>query len=132
MKRIAFIVLCLTLSASTMLYAQSDASTPKQAGEITELQEKTGWAADKCVRGLTNILTGWVELINQPSQRAKQDGLAAGMTTGLGEGLIWTLLRTGAGVWDVVTWPGAMIIPDAKPVIDPPTVFDESTYPSYE
>ncbi len=131
MKRIALIAMCLTLSASTMLYAQSDASTLKQAGEITELQEKTGWAAEKFGRGLTNLLTGWLELFNQPSQRSQQDGLAAGMTTGLGEGLIWTLLRTGAGVWDVVTWPGAMIIPDAKPVIDPPTIFDESdSYPS--
>lgn len=127
MKRLMSSMLCtIAVLWCCAAVAETLQDEPVPGSEVTEMEEKAGWAAQKFVRGITNILTGWVELFKQPAQRTQQDGLGAGMTTGLAEGLTWTLLRTGAGVWDAVTWPGALIIPDAKPVIEPPTVFEEA------
>ncbi|MDX9702191.1 MAG: exosortase system-associated protein, TIGR04073 family [Candidatus Auribacterota bacterium] len=132
MKRVTALLVFVALSICGTIYAQPFDMEPSSGAEISELQEKAGWAGEKFTRGITNLLTGWLELFNQPAVRADQDGIVAGLTTGIGEGVVWTLVRTGAGVWDAVTWPGAMIIPDAKPVIDPPSVFEDSIMAEYK
>jgi len=124
------IIICLSvlfLFVSANGYSQQ-VKIPKEEVEkgtqISGDEEKVGWASDKFARGITNILTGWVEIPKRIGEKSKSNG-AGGAASGFAEGITWMLLRTGAGIWDAVTFPGSLIIPDEKPIIDPPTVFEK-------
>ena len=80
--------------------------------------------ANKLNRGLTNIVTGWFEIPkNMSAATAKHDFVSA-FFIGLPKGLWMTVVRTGAGVYDTVTFP----IPfpkDYKPVLEPEFIFTD-------
>jgi putative exosortase-associated protein (TIGR04073 family) len=61
-------------------------------------------ASVKLWRGVVNVLTGWGELIRQPVIMTSEDGIV-GVPTGLINGVFMTLVRTGAGAIEVVTFP---------------------------
>lgn len=61
-------------------------------------------ASVKLWRGIVNTLTGWGELIRQPIILTKEDG-AVGVPTGIINGVFMTLVRTGAGIVEVATFP---------------------------
>lgn len=61
-------------------------------------------ASVKLWRGLVNTVTGWGELFRQPVLLTKEDG-AVGIPTGIINGVFMTVIRTGAGIVDVVTFP---------------------------
>ncbi len=61
-------------------------------------------ASVKLWRGAVNVLTGWGELIRQPVLLTQEDG-AIGIPTGIINGIFMTVVRTGVGVFDVVTFP---------------------------
>lgn len=66
------------------------------------------WAQDpihKLGRGLTNVFTGWIEVPKQVYLGAQQDNEVVGATAGLFKGLGSTLLRTGIGLYDAITFP---------------------------
>jgi putative exosortase-associated protein (TIGR04073 family) len=78
--------------------------------------------AKKLGRGLANILTGWIELPKNIYDTSVEDNPLSGLTIGLAKGVGMTIVRTGAGVYETVTFP--FPIPEAYcPVLEPEFVF---------
>ena len=76
----------------------------------------------KLGRGLVNVATGWLELPMQISAGMSESGGPEGFFFGLGKGVVWTVLREGAGVYDTATF--LFPVPsDYGPLMQPPTVF---------
>ena len=78
----------------------------------------------KLVRGLANILTGWVELPKNIYDTSIEDNIFSGLTVGLVKGIGMAIVRTGAGVYETVTFPFP-IPEDYAPVLEPEFVFSE-------
>ena len=80
--------------------------------------------AKKFFRGLTNCLTGWVEIPRQMVLTTSNDGIQNALTVGLFKGTLMTVIRTGIGLYDVGTFfsaaPG-----DFDSVISPAYVWQE-------
>jgi putative exosortase-associated protein (TIGR04073 family) len=68
-------------------------------------QEVVDGMANKFARGVTNIATGWLELPKQIYLTCKEEGYAKGLTVGPMKGLGMTLVRTGAGIGETVSFP---------------------------
>jgi len=80
--------------------------------------------AKKLGRGLANVLTGWVELPKNIYDTSVEENALSGMTMGLAKGLGMTIVRTGAGVYETVTFP--LPVPeDYQPVLEPEFVLSE-------
>src|SRR3989339_2273360 len=78
--------------------------------------------AKKLGRGLANILTGWIELPKNIYDTSVEDNPLSGLTIGLAKGVGMTIVRTGAGVYETVTFP--FPIPEGyAPVLEPEFVF---------
>lgn len=78
----------------------------------------------KLIRGVANILTGWVELPKNIYETSVQDNVFSGLTIGLAKGIGMTIVRTGAGIYETVTFP--FPIPEEyAPVLEPEFVFGE-------
>ena len=80
--------------------------------------------AKKLGRGLANILTGWVELPKNIYDTSVEENVLSGLTMGLAKGVGMTIVRTGAGVYEAVTFPFP-IPEDYQPVLEPEFVFSE-------
>jgi len=80
--------------------------------------------ADKLNRGLTNIVTGWFEIPkNMSAATAKHDFVSA-FFIGLPKGCWMTIVRTGAGIYDMLTCP--FPVPrDYKPILEPAFAFTD-------
>lgn len=59
----------------------------------------------KMGRGLTNVLTGWIEVPKQISDGAQAENPVTGVGRGLMRGGGLTVLRTGIGLFETVTFP---------------------------
>ncbi|MFH1799676.1 MAG: exosortase system-associated protein, TIGR04073 family [Candidatus Omnitrophota bacterium] len=87
-------------------------------------------ALDKFGRGVTNIVTGPGELVMQvPTAMEKSPDYLTGFVVSIGRGIGYALLRVGAGIYDVATFPfpGST---DYKPIMKPETIaekFSETT-----
>ena len=79
-------------------------------------------AASKLLRGVVNTVTGWAEIPKCIQEDAQDAGMGAGLTWGLLRGVGHGLVRTAAGVYELVTFP-VPAPPEYEPVIDPPYVF---------
>lgn len=60
--------------------------------------------ATKLGRGVTNVLTGWLELPRSVYYRGRDHGPLDGMTVGLFQGLFMTVVRTVAGTFETVSF----------------------------
>ena len=98
------VVMIMILAVATVSYAQDPAK--------------------KLGRGLANILTGWIELPKNIYDTSVEDNPLAGLTIGLAKGVGMTIVRTGAGIYEVVTFPFP-IPEDYGPVLEPEFVFSE-------
>ena len=79
-------------------------------------------AFTKLGRGVANTLTGWVELPKNIYKTSVEDNAFAGITLGLAKGAGMTLVRTGAGIYEVATFP--FPLPENfKPILEPEYVF---------
>lgn len=76
----------------------------------------------KLGRGVANTLTGWVELPKNIYNTSVQDNAFAGLTLGLARGAGMTLVRTGAGIYEIATFPFPLP-QDYRPVLEPEYVF---------
>ena len=95
-------VVALVLMTTTICYAQ-DAFT-------------------KLGRGVANTLTGWVELPKNIYNTSVEDNAFSGMTLGLAKGAGMTLVRTGAGIYEIATFP--FPLPENyRPILEPEYVF---------
>lgn len=74
--------------------------------------------AKKLGRGLANIVTGWVELPKNIYDTSVEENILSGLTMGLAKGVGMTIVRTGAGVYETVTFPFP-IPEDYQPVLEP-------------
>ena len=87
----------------------------------------TGYAQDpgkKLMRGMANILTGWVELPKNIYDTSVEDNVFSGLTVGLAKGIGMTIVRTGAGIYETLTFPFP-IPEDYAPVLEPEYIFAE-------
>lgn len=78
----------------------------------------------KLARGLVNILTGWVEIPKNIYDTSVEDNIFSGLTIGLAKGVGMAIVRTGAGVYETVTFPFP-IPDDFAPVLEPEYVFGQ-------
>ena len=79
-------------------------------------------AFTKLGRGVANTLTGWVELPKDIYNTSVEDNAFAGMTLGLAKGAGMTLVRTGAGIYEIATFPFPLP-EDYRPILEPEYVF---------
>ena len=66
------------------------------------------WAQDpihKAGRGITNVLTGWIELPKQIHLGSQKANPITGLAWGLVKGAGLAVLRIGVGLYEAVTFP---------------------------
>lgn len=90
-----------------------------QEGSVIEKMGK------KLGRGIVNIATGWVELPkNIYDTSVETNNPLMGITYGTLKGVGMTVVRTGAGAFDVVTF--LFPVPENyQPILEPEFVFEE-------
>ncbi|MGB2629676.1 MAG: exosortase system-associated protein, TIGR04073 family [Candidatus Omnitrophota bacterium] len=108
MKTVKFLMVCLVIVAMVGITTQCYAQDP----------------AKKLGRGLANVLTGWVELPKNIYDTSVEENILSGLTMGLAKGVGMTIVRTGAGIYETVTFPFP-IPEDYQPVLEPEFVFSE-------
>jgi len=88
----------------TILFAQASF-----AGQILlgDPESTVKLASGKLWRGIVNTFTGVGEVIRQPILCTMEDG-DKGIPVGLLNGVFMTIMRTGAGLIEVVTFPWAL------------------------
>lgn len=85
----------------------------------------TSFAQDpftKLGRGVANTLTGWVELPKNVYSTSVEDNAFTGVTLGLAKGAGMAIVRTGAGIYEIVTFPFSLP-ENYKPILEPEYVF---------
>ena len=78
----------------------------------------------KAGRGLTNVLTGWIELPRNFHQGSQEENPLTGAVAGLFKGASLTVLRMGIGVYEAITFP----IPYPKAFASP---YEQMELPDY-
>ncbi len=113
----------LVLSLSLLCTGQR-AQADSRMIDSSSPQEVVDGMANKLVRGVANIGTGWLEFPKQIYLTFKDEGVAKGMTVGPIKGVGMTLVRTIAGVGETATffmaYPGFY-----EPYFDPAYVWEK-------
>ena len=82
----------------------------------------------KLIRGTINTITGWVEIPKNIYDTSVEENLLAGTTLGTIKGLGMAIVRTGSGVYEVVTFP--FPVPENyDPILYPSYVFSDDSEP---
>jgi putative exosortase-associated protein (TIGR04073 family) len=90
-----------------------------QEGSVIEKMGK------KLGRGLVNVATGWIELPkNIYDTSVETNNPLLGITYGTLKGVGMTVVRTGAGAYDIATFLFPLPA-DYKPILEPEFVFEE-------
>ena len=76
----------------------------------------------KLLRGTANTLTGWIEIPKNIYDTTVEEDFLTGITFGTMKGIGMAVVRTGAGVYEMVTFPFP-IPEDYQPVLEPEFVF---------
>lgn len=117
---LAALLIALCLGASGPALAANIDNTLDDASP----QQVVDGMANKLVRGVANIATGWLEIPKQIYITWREEGAAKGLTVGPVKGIGMTLVRTGAGVGEALTFPVAY--PGFyDPFFDPPYVWQK-------
>lgn len=117
------LVLCFALVMASAIADNAFADRYKSTDNSTP-QEVADGMGTKLLRGVANIGTGWVELPKQIYYETKDEGWGKGLTLGPVKGIIMTIVRTGTGVLEVLTFP--VPYPDFYgPYFDPPYVWQK-------
>jgi len=85
----------------TVLFSQTSFAETSIAGEP---EKQTRPASNKLWRGFVNTFTGIGEIIRQPVICTQEDGLV-GVPVGLINGVVMSFVRTGTGIFEVLTFP---------------------------
>lgn len=81
-------------------------------------------AGHKFVRGIGNILTGWLEIPMNIYNASVSESPMVGMTYGLAKGIGMTIARTCIGAYEALTFP--FPVPEEyKPLMEPEFVFQQ-------
>ncbi len=78
--------------------------------------------AKKLGRGIANILTGWVEIPKNIYNTSIEQNPLVGLTVGTAKGIGMSIVRTGAGVYELITFPFPLP-EDYMPILEPEFVF---------
>ena len=78
----------------------------------------------KLGRGIANLLTGWIEFPVTVSQSAHDRGYITGIYYGVPTGIVRTILRTVAGVYEIVTFPFPFPNEYGDPIVEPEFVME--------
>ncbi|MBJ6748791.1 exosortase system-associated protein, TIGR04073 family [Geomonas anaerohicana] len=112
-----FVVLAI-LALALVLTAEKGRAADMQTIDTASPQEVVDGMANKLVRGVANIATGWLELPKQIYITCKEEGAAKCVTVGPLKGIGMTLVRTASGVGETATfflaYPGFY-----DPLLDP-------------
>lgn len=98
---------------------------PLAWGETPAAQVKTYSWSDKLKRGAINIVTSPVEIARDIHTTTEEKNLLVGWTVGLVKGFGEGILRFGAGVIDLVTFPFNFPEGRKAPLIDPEYVWEK-------
>ncbi|OGU10441.1 MAG: hypothetical protein A2075_02620 [Geobacteraceae bacterium GWC2_58_44] len=114
-------VVVLTFS---LLCTDQRALADSRTVDAASPQEVVDGMANKLVRGVANIGTGWLEFPKQIYLTYKEGGTVKGMTVGPLKGVGMTLVRTVSGAGEVLTffvaYPGFF-----DPYFDPAYVWEK-------
>jgi putative exosortase-associated protein (TIGR04073 family) len=99
--------------------------TALTAGKAYALETKTYRWDDKLVRGLLNIVSSPVEIARTIHLTTEDSSLLEGWTIGLVKGLGSGIVRLGAGVLDLVTFPFNFPDDEKGPLVDPEFVWQK-------
>jgi len=94
------------------------------AGEGATVSKSYSWQ-DKLKRGAINIVTSPVEIARDIHNTTEEKNLLVGWTVGLVQGLGEALVRLGAGVIDLVTFPFNFPESHKAPLLDPEYVWEK-------
>ncbi|MBI3318744.1 MAG: exosortase system-associated protein, TIGR04073 family [Candidatus Omnitrophica bacterium] len=109
--------------ASLAVVVMVTSSSPPAWAVGAEVDTAVGFTK-KLARGVTNVLTGWVEIPKQMSVTWQEGGAGQGMTWGLVKGIGYAVTRTAVGAYETVTFPTP--IPDGyQPIMSPEYVFTD-------
>lgn len=107
------IVILLLVAVSLM-----SASAPSYAQDACACKN----ACKKLGRGVINTLTGWLEVPKGIVDETKENNIFTGLTVGSIKGLGLGLVRTGAGIYETLTFP--FPIPEGyEPIVKPNYVY---------
>ena len=84
-----------------VLFSQASFAEESIAGNP---EKQTRPASNKLWRGFVNTFTGLGEIIRQPIVCTQEDGLV-GVPVGLINGVVMSFVRTGSGMFEVITFP---------------------------
>ncbi len=93
---------------------------------VSLLACSAAWAqgpVEKLSRGLCNIATFYFEIFEQSKKVKAEEGSLAGMTYGLGRGLLMACVRALIGVYEVVTFPVPLPEEGYAPILTDPVSF---------
>ena len=83
-------------------------------------------ALTKFSRGVTNVTTSPGEFVTQiPTAMEQSPDYLTGFIMSLGQGIGYMLLRAGAGIYDIATFPFPGPT-DYKPIMKPETIFEKA------
>ena len=101
---IVFLAVVVVLNICTACYAQN--------------------ALKKLGRGVANIITGWIEIPKNVYDTSQEENILMGLTVGLAKGLGMSVIRTGVGIYDTVTFPFP-VPEDYEPLLEPEYVLGD-------
>lgn len=93
--------------------------------QLSESEEIVQDMSSKLCRGVFNVLTGWGEIPRQMVKSGKDKGWWAVLPIGIPAGAIMTVVRTGTGAFETLTF----IVPiddSYGPIIDPAFVWQRA------
>lgn len=99
-KYVVVMALLVLALAGTVDMVQADDRNVDSAAP----QEVVDGMANKLVRGVANIGTGWMEFPKQIYLTCRDDGFAKGLTVGPLKGVGMTVVRTVAGAGETATF----------------------------
>ena len=94
MRKIFMVMIIFLLFTSPVMASYWDANPPvcENSSDQILLAMSTKFA-----RGITNIITGWMEFPRSIYVTSRDEGIGSGIVVGLFKGIYMTVLRTGAG-----------------------------------
>jgi len=112
-----FFIAALTLCVIFVIFMNVASPCFAQGDVIEKMGKKLG-------RGIVNVATGWIELPKNIYDTSVESNPFIGITFGMIKGVGMTVIRTGAGVYDVATF--LLPIPgDYVPVLEPEFVLSK-------
>ena len=91
------IVMCMAVILGMAGPAAAD-NMYRESSEVDSMMNKLG-------RGISNVLTGWVEIPKQVGKSVRELDPFTGLVVGTVKGIGWGYARTVTGVYEVLTFP---------------------------